>query len=375
MRFISWVRQVYRRLFGVSYQQLITVRLYRDRLIANYRALSSIAGVPVLPVLKSNAYGHGLLQIARILDPLSPPYFVVDSYYEMMQLKKDGIRSPILIVGHTLPENISANHFRGVVFTVLSLAELQILASQVTSSTDIHLKIDTGLYRHGVLPHEFLEVAEVLQKNPCITLRGLCTHYRDADSDIAFTRVQTDRFREAVTFFSSRFETCKEFHAENSAGIVGCAFDGHTFARSGFSLYGFGSEQVSPVMSVHTRVVSVKKIPAGAAIGYGGTFTAPRDMTIATIPFGYYEGLDRRLSNKGCVAVKGVICPLVGRISMNIATVDVSAIHDIALYDDVEVISADISAPHSFVAQARITEDIVYTHLVHVLEHAHRDIV
>ena len=370
-----WLRQVHRRFFGIPYKQLVTIRLYREKLIANYRALCSIAGVPVLPVLKSNAYGHGLLPIARILDPLSPPYFVVDSYYEMMQLKKGDIQTPILIVGHTFPENITANFFRGVVFTILSVAELQILVARVTTPITIHLKIDTGLYRHGVLSHEFLSVAELLQQNAFITLRGLCTHYRDADCDDVFTRVQTERFQEAVLFFSSRFVTCTEFQAKNSAGIVEKFFHGHTFVRSGIALYGFGNDAVSPIMSIHTCVVSIKKIPAGASVGYGGTFIAPQELTIATIPFGYYEGLDRRLSNKGCVVIKGVMCPIVGRISMNITTVDVSAIPDIALHDPVEIVGSDITSPHSFAAHARISEDIVYTHVVHILEHAHRDIV
>lgn len=98
-------------------------------------------------------------------------------------------------------------------------------------------------------------------------------------------------------------------------------------------------------------------------------------MVIATIPFGYYEGLDRRLSNKGFVSVRGVLCPIVGRISMNISTIDVSGVSDVALHDEVEVVSADPDAPHSIAAQARISGDISYTHLVHMLEHAQRDIV
>ena len=241
--------------------------------------------------------------------------------------------------------------------------------------TRVHLKIDTGLYRHGVMDHEFEEVAHLMEGNPFLQLIGLCTHYRDADCDENFTREQTSRFSEAISFFSARFSECKEFHAENSAGLVGRAFEGHTFARSGLALYGLGSELVKPVMSVYTRIISVKKIPAGVAVGYGGTFISDREMVLATIPFGYYEGLDRRLSNKGSVMVRGVVCSIVGRISMNISTIDVSGVPDVMLHDEVEVVSVDGAAPHSIVSQARLSGDIPYTHLVHMLEHAQRDIV
>lgn len=375
MKFFSWVRAWYRRWFGVSYQHLVVVRIFRQRLIDNYQALVRHAGVPVAPVLKSNAYGHGLLSIARILESLRPPYFVVDSYYEMMRLRQDGLRTPILIVGHTFPENIAANKFRDVVFTILSVDELRVLVEVVKKPTRVHLKIDTGLYRHGVMAHEFEEVARLIAGNPFLHLMGLCTHYRDADCDENFTREQTARFREAISFFGGRFPSCTEFHSENSAGLVGHAFEGHTFARSGLALYGLGSDLVKPVMSVYTRIISVKKIPAGVAVGYGGTFISPREMVIATIPFGYYEGLDRRLSNKGFVSVCGVLCPVVGRISMNISTIDVSSVPDVALHDEVEVVSADPLAPHSIASQARVSGDIAYTHLVHMLEHAQRDIV
>lgn len=375
MTIFSWIRAGYRRLFGVSYKHLVTVRLHRQRLIDNYYTLSRIAGVPVLPVLKSNAYGHGLILVAHILDPLSPPYFVVDSYYEMMRLKKEGVKTPILIVGHTFPENIASNRFGGVVFTILSVAELQEVVRMVKKPTRVHLKIDTGLYRHGVMAHEFEEVVDLIEQNRFLELIGLCTHYRDADCDENVTREQTTRFREAISFFGGRFPTCVEFHSENSAGLVGRVFAEHTFARSGLALYGLGSDVVQPVMSVHTHIVSIKKIPAGVGVGYGGTFISPREMVIATIPFGYYEGLDRRLSNQGVVSVRGVLCPIVGRISMNISTIDVSEVPEVTLHDEVEVVSVDSLAPHSIAAQARSSGDIPYTHLVHIVEHAHRDIV
>ncbi len=384
------------------YEPLITVRISHSRLIHNLQEFIKIAPEGrVAPVLKSNAYGHGLIEIARILedsrskiqDPRSLiPFFVVDSYFEALSLRSKGIRTPLLIIGYTRPEIIARARLSHVSFTITSLDTLKHIAGFQSSSMtnwgsrkiSIHLKIDTGMRRQGLLPAELPEVAHILDINPSIVLKGICSHFSDADNnDTSFAESQIHSWNTIAEKLQHEYTSIEYVHISNT--------DGHRFtkearanvSRLGLGLYGLldGSTfkpqlDLKPVMTMETIVSGVKKLMRDETTGYGNTFKAEKDLTIATIPVGYYEGIDRRLSNVGSVGVgsENLACPIIGRVSMNITTIDVSHVPstEIQIGAKVTVISDEASDPNSIVSMANKCGTIAYEIAVHVPAHLRR---
>lgn len=369
------------------YEPLITVSISRKNLIHNLNEFRKIAprvrfgatdgslGM-VAPVLKSNAYGHGLAEVLSILrhEP-HIPFLVVDSYFEAVAVRACGVRIPILIIGYTRPQTIMSSRLRDTVFTVSSLQTLQELESTL-HPIPIHLKIDTGMHRQGVLPEEIEQASDLLSENTDIVLRGICTHFSDADdSDPSSTEGQIKVWNKIARRFKEEFATLRYLHAS--------ATDGHRYtgdieanvSRLGLGLFGLADGaafkpvlDLKPVLRMDAIIASLKKIRRDQTVGYGNTFHAQGDMTIATVPAGYYEGVDRRLSNIGCIGInhEEVPCPIVGRVSMNITTVDVTHVPHVAVGMRATVVSDRAANANSIMGMAKLAGTIPYEIAVHI---------
>jgi alanine racemase len=371
------------------YEPLITVEISKSRLLHNLNACLEMApNRRIAPILKANAYGHGLALVAGVIEHDTAlagkhaiPFFGVDSYFEAVALRSNGIKTPLVIIGYTRPAEMVRSDLKLVTFTVTSLDTLRDLAS-LNRPSHIHLKIDTGMHRQGVLPEEVPQAVQILRNNPQIMLEGIYTHLCDADnSDETYTKNQIATWNTIARQLKMSFPQLKYIHAAATDGLRYSKDIESNMGRVGVALYGLSENQAmnalvqpQPVMRMKTIVTGVKKLRMGDGVGYGVTFKAPRDMTIATIPVGYSEGMDRRLSNIGSIQIGAArtVCPIVGRVSMNIITIDVSALPDIRIGAEATVISDEILDPNSIQSIAKLCNTNTYEIAVGIPAHLKR---
>ena len=380
MNILSPFRYI-KSLFSARISPLITVHIDGAALLHNLREYrQAYPDIQFAPVLKSNAYGHGLIPIAHILDSPNAPFLIVDSYYEALTLRQNAIKSPILIIGYILPEIIKKSRLKNVYFTVTSLAQLQGINDSIRRPISIHLKIDTGMHRQGLLPTEIHQAITIIKNNSFIQLQGICSHLADADNKIStYNQAQLDQWEQSIRFFETAFPDLTYYHISASAGLIHTTKSHHNLARLGLGLYGISIIEnnklsLKPVLSLTSIISGIKVIKKGDTVGYNNTFIAKNDMLIATIPAGYAEGVDRRLSNIGQVEIAGILCPIIGRISMNITTIDITHIPNIQIGDIVTLISNDNSSPISAHAIAKMCDTIPYEILIHIPGYLRREI-
>jgi alanine racemase len=356
------------------------VEISRSRLLHNFNEFRKLAPARrIAPVLKSNAYGHGLAEVASILAKSdfakSIPFFVVDSYFEALALRSAGVHHQILVIGYTRPETIISSRLERIVYTITSLEMLRFFES-IDRPIHIHLKIDTGMHRQGVRPEEASEAIGILGENPSIVLRGICTHLCDADdNDASYTDAQIATWNKVARQFKISFPSLEYMHV--------AATDGHKYtgiieanvSRLGIGLYGLSEGKqfkpklkLKPVLEMRTIITGVKKLLRDEFVGYSTTFRAERNMTIATIPVGYFEGIDRRLSSTGSVyeSEKRIPVNIIGRVSMNITSLDVSDLPGAKIGTEITVISHDPEKPNSIMNMAKLARTIPYDIAVHI---------
>jgi len=370
-----------KKLFRKPNQPLVKVLVFKTRLIENLKKFQlKYPNTAFAPVLKSNAYGHGLTEVAEILQKENIPFFVVDSLFEANVLKSQGIKKPVLIIGYSTLGQALSIRSKNIAVTIVSMGQLLELSKGLNKKTVCHIKIDTGMHRQGILPEDFTGAVELIKANKNIVLEGVCSHFADADSgNQDFSTKQIEIWQKAVGVFKENFSSIKYFHIANSAGVKYGADLQTNVVRLGIGLYGFDqSGEVSglkPVLELRTIVSGIKNIKSGEFIGYNNTFQAKNEMKIATLPVGYFEGVDRRLSGKGFVKIKGQLCPILGRVSMNIISVDVSSVSDIQVGDEAVVISTEVEDKNSAQNIAKECGTIPYEILVHIPGHLRREIV
>lgn len=310
----------------------------------------------ILGVVKSNAYGHNLIEFARELEGLKVDFLGVDSAVEALALRREGIKTPILVLGYTLPEMFVELAEKNVSVTVSSFetfAELKKLGKTMNGQVKIHVKVDTGMSRHGFVENEIKKVLAEISKNKNIIVEGLYTHFAMAKNPAfpAYTKSQIEKFniwREAFTVAGLK-PIC---HAGATAGTL-LYKDAHfDMVRIGISLYGIwpsreaqafyeGKIKLQPVLSWRTLVAEVKKMPKGTKIGYDCTETLNQDSVVAVLPIGYWHGLPRALSSIGHVLIGGEKCKILGRVCMDIIMVDVTRVSIIKVGDEVTIIGRD----------------------------------
>ncbi len=354
-----------------SYQPLVEVRIYCDRLRANMAAFQkSCQPCCLAPVLKSNAYGHGLTEVASALQGMQVPFFCVDSYFEALILRNEGIRTPLLVIGYTPITTILKSALHNTAYLITSLDQLEELSRQARRKCTVHLKIDTGMHRQGIMHSEISESIAILKKNPRIIVEGIATHLADADNkDASYTNNQITLWNEVVKGFRNAYPLLRYTHCAATAGSAYSQNIDANVIRLGIGLYGISTGTnvqggLQLALELKTIVSGIKKVSAGSYVGYNGTFKVNNDMVLATIPVGYAEGLDRRLSNKGSVIINNTICPIVGRVSMNITTVDASNCSVIKRGDEAIVFSADQKDPNTIEKCADLCETIPWVLLV-----------
>lgn len=364
-----------------TYKPIVEVLVFQNNLIHNLNEFrQKYPKLAFAPVLKSNAYGHGLAQVAQILDKEKIAFFVVDSLFEAKALRNEGIKSKILIVGYTDAKNICSGKISNTAFTITSLEQLQEVQKYLKDEKKFHLKIDTGMHRQGILPEQIEEAIKIIKNNKFIILEGICSHLADADGmEKTFTEMQIERWEKAVEIFKQNFKTVRYFHLAATAGTNYSDKFSSNVARLGLGLYGINSSSfaklnLKPVLRMQSIISSVKTINVGECVGYNATYKAEKTMRIATVPVGYFEGVDRRLSNSGFFKIGNYNCPIIGRISMNIVSIDTTSIVNAKLGDPVIIISENPQDKNSVENISKLIQAIPYEILVHIPAHLKRKV-
>lgn len=312
-----------------QYQVLNEITVERAALIHNYNYFAELnPGVEIAPVLKANAYGHGLELVARVVDEIEGvPFICVDSLYEAYELHKKGITTPILIMGYTNPENYNVWKKLPFSFTVFDTETLRAL-SKYQPGARIHIKLDTGMRRLGLQKTDLSNFLTVLSKCSNLKVEGIFSHFSQADNParIDFTNQQIARFKEMVTVFEEAGYSFNWKHISATAGATNIRDPYFNLVRLGLGFYGYSpfgeSSDLRPALTLTTRIAQIKEIQAGDQVGYSGTYIAKRKETIAILPLGYNEGLSRNLSNRGIFFLKnGDACKIVGNVSMDMTMV------------------------------------------------------
>lgn len=334
-----------------------------DALANNFKVVKDIVGrdVAVMAVVKANAYGHGATACARRLAREGVHWFGVAILEEAITLRESGITDPILLLSGIWSGQEEAcikYHLTPVVYRFDRLKSLERVARAAKMQIDVHIKIDTGMGRLGIRAEKAREFADQIKKQidpALIRIDGLMTHFAAADDPAKeeFTAIQVDKFQYAVKVFHDRGFNPTFKDLANTPGIYTRPDARENMVRAGGILYGLwrdvlpasftdtAAHLLQPVMTLRTRICLLKDVPAGWTVGYGCTFKATRTTRVATLPIGYHDGYPRGLSNIGHVIVRGVLAPVIGRVSMDLTTIDVTEIPNVEEEEAVTLIGCD----------------------------------
>lgn len=321
----------------------------------NLKQIRKLAGpnISLMPVIKANAYGHGFLGIAKISDQNKDvnKICVVNSA-EAVELIKNKIKKQILILSFINSEEkeIALAIKSNVIFPLYSQDIAKLLnkvGERLGKKANVHLKIDTGATRVGILPTEIPIFIKQIKKYKYLNICGAYSHFSSSEEDPIFTKKQHDSFQSACNEISKQGIDIKTKHIACSAAIAQYPYSRENAIRLGLSLYGLYPDKktknkidLKPALSWFTKIIQVKNVPSGTKIGYGGTYEAKIPTKIAVIPVGYWDGFDRKLSNRGYVLIKGKKCPIAGRICMNLSMVDITGL-DVKEGDKVTLLGKD----------------------------------
>ena len=329
-------------------------RVDLTRLAENYRAVAARVPVPLMPVVKADAYGHGAARITRQLESLGAPLFAVAYPEEGVALRKAGVRAPVVVMAGFGPGQealLGPHDLTAVVSTSQTLTGVLAAVRDRARPLPVHLKVDTGMTRLGFGPAELAGVAERLLATGRIEITGLMTHLATADEDADFAREQLDRFDEAISDLAQRGIRPKWIHAASSAGLCHLR-PTHTLARPGLLLYGLRPRPlapdipVRPVMSLRAGISALKEIGAGTTVSYGRRWLATRRSRIATLPLGYADGVPRTqaMEQRGQLSIRGRRVPVAGPVCMDLTMLDVTDHPDVADGDEAIVFGEDPTA-------------------------------
>ena len=325
------------------------VKIDLDAIEANIDAIRSRVGVEVMAVIKADAYGHGAVQVARLLQDKCS-FFGVSSILEAMELRRAGLYNPILILGHTpvraFPALVQAE-IRPTIFHYEDALALSKAAQLLDKTAAFHLAVDTGMSRIGFqATEEDADLCAEIAKLPGLQAEGLFSHFATADCpDLSKSRAQAELFDKFYEMLKDRGVEIPIRHMDNSAGLMN--FDNHyEMVRAGIVTYGmYPSEDVPaetlplrPALQWLSRVTHVKTLPAGREISYGGTYVTTKETVVATVPVGYADGYRRSLSGKFYVLIRGKRAPILGRVCMDQLMVDVTDIPGVTLNDRVTLV-------------------------------------
>ncbi len=337
--------------------QRVYAEINLDAILQNilYMEQLSAPGTKFMGVVKSDAYGHGSVPIARKLEPYEMIYgFGVATAEEAQMLREGGIKKPIVILGYSFPysyEMLVKEEIRPAIFRFDTIEKLMQAAQKIGKTVKVHIKVDTGMNRIGITPDkEGLSFVRELMGRKEIEIEGIFTHFARADEeDKTNAEKQLGTFQDFIHMIKRElFLEIPIKHCANSAGILEIPQADMDMVRAGIGMYGLSPSGViksdiplKPALSLYSHIVYLKTIEKGQSVSYGGTFTADRTMRVATIPVGYGDGYPRGLSNCGYVLLHGKKAPILGRICMDQFMVDVSEIPEAAQGDRVVLLGSD----------------------------------
>ena len=314
------------------------VEIDRAALRHNLKAVEKIAGnAGIMAVVKANGYGHGLTEVAAVMRH-RVEIFAVASLGEALLLRKTEKKTPILLLSAALPAEYGEIARHGFIPTISSLREARLFAKKAPRRAPIHFKVDTGMGRLGALIGEAEETLQAISRLS-LTIHSISTHLASADSDRAATLKQLKEFERLLPLLLAHAPKAK-VHVLNSAATMLYPERSGDLVRAGLALYGISpiprfQKLLRPVLAWKASVTFIHDLPKGHRISYGGTYTAPRNLTVAVLPAGYADGYPRQLSGKGAsVLIRGKRCPVLGRVTMDQIMVDVSAVKGIKVGDE-----------------------------------------
>ena len=308
----------------------------------------------LMGVIKANAYGHGAKVFAHELDRMGFDWFAVATVDEGIELRRDGIEQPILVLGYTCEAQYPDMVQWEITPTIYSLdmaKAFDAAAAKAGKVANIHIKIDTGMSRIGFLPgEESLDEIEKIHELRHLRIQGMFTHFACADMrDKTHVGHQIEKFHQMIDGVRQREIPVEIFHCSNSASIMELPSEHMNLVRAGIILYGlYPSNEMEekrlplkPVMSLYSHIVHVKEVPEGVTVGYGATYVTGRPTRIATVPVGYADGYPRSLSNRASVLLHGRRVPIIGRVCMDQFMVDVTDMPQVSVGDVVTLIGQD----------------------------------
>jgi len=338
----------------------------------NYKQVKKLIGnnIHMMVVVKANAYGHGTVEVSRVLEKAGVDYLGVATTDEAVRLRDHGVNSPILILGSVLPEEAKVAMERNVTLTLCSddlLDSIKKLNKQTNLKARVHVKIDTGMGRIGVWHEEALDFIKKVSHDKSFILEGIYTHFSSAGRDDFFTRYQIDSFEKLLVDIEKHWIKISMRHAANSIATVDFKRSHMNLVRPGLVIYGMYPKHTFPkliklksALTLKTKIVFIKDVPPGRSISYGRTHVTQKHTKIATLPIGYADGYERSLSNKADVLVHGQRAPVIGKVTMDQVLIDVGHIKGVKIGDEVVLIGKQGNEEIRAEKLARLAGTIAY---------------
>lgn len=314
--------------------------------LAVLKGLTQAKHTKVLAIVKADAYGHGVVPVASRLEQEGVDGFGVALAEEALELREAGIRAPILVLNGAYGNAHADVLEAGLTPVVYDLGQVEAFDNALKKSAApdrpyrVHVKVDTGMARLGVEARGLDAFLEGLKRYPRCIVSGVMTHLSSADTDQGITRDQLTRFADAVSRIRAQGHTPSLVHASNTAATLGHPEGHFDMVRPGGALFGisFGLEDGKALrfaLRLRTEIMAIRSLEEGDPVGYDATYRCTRPTRVATVPVGYGDGLPRELSNRGFMLVRGERCPIIGRVSMDLTTLDVTHVQGVSLGDEV----------------------------------------
>jgi len=362
----KFIKKIIKYFSNNKFVTLNCVEISKSALLYNFSFFQKInPNSGIIPVLKSNAYGHGIVQCAEILNGADCDFLAVDGYYEAVKIS-DITNHKILVLGYIRPENYKLLDCKKCSYVVQDIESLEAFGN-LNKNVNIHIELNTGMNRLGLGANELIEYLHVLKKYPKLKLEGVMTHLADADNDndILFTEKQVKRFDAQIEKIKSLGFSPKYIHIAQTAGCLIANSKYANAVRIGIGLYGINPlskangksrtlDELKPVLELKSTIIKSIELKVGDKVSYNGIFTAEKPMRIGVLPIGYYEGVPRELSNRGFVTVGEDKFQVIGRVCMNHTMIDLSD-SKFQVGDEVTVISNKSGQINSI---ARICDEV-----------------
>lgn len=333
------------------------INIYLNNLKNNFKIIQKLSkGKKICAAVKANAYGHGALEVSKVLEDEGCDYLAVATAPEALELLNGNINTPILLLTLQTPQELIKLINEKIELVVTTKEYINQISSEAVKKNiniKLHLKVDTGMGRVGCLPEDTLDLAKYIMKSPGVIFQGIATHFSTSDTiDQKYKNVQLETFKDVITELKENNINPELIHSSNSGGIITTDESYTNMVRAGIMLYGYFPSDfckkdigLVPVLELESYVVSLKKVKKGSSISYGRTYTTNMDEIIAILPIGYADGFSRSLSNCGEVSIKGKNYPIVGRICMDQLMIKVDS--NVNLYDKAILIGTESNQPNA----------------------------